>query len=684
MLTVEPEFATTKMTTQLEFPELLTAKPAEVAEGIYQGVKKWKNTIYIKPIWRVIMSIIIHLPEFISKRTRLLKMNSMAARFLTGSSDFTSKSIRILTFILNLATAGIFTFCFFLLALNSAKGLDITDRSYHILWAAQPENVTGAATHFGFVTGLLYGLVGENIAAFRLSGLLVLLAVASVFAHSFLRYWNEKFTKRLLPTTFTLSALVATVAYYRSWLNVPNYNWLAVIGVMLTLSGLFYFFIFNLRRCSFYAAVILVSVGGCLSFIAKPTAAVILAILSVIWVAANQRDVKGLIFLLASSGFAATLLLLFAIINFGSVSGYINNLMLGVELRGVLGGGHTLMQSTNSLISDSKSFVEWWVGIPYVLHFLGMMLGVSCLYCFFHHLEKVSEILKFVFIAVILIYFAWFVYCFHFHLERLFVSTILLSVLGCFYIVWIYVITEQIVSKSSDQPDVFSVLFLTCFFLGASLSTAFGTANNVIQQLSNSAVFITISLSIMFHVGAPKKLKELTLASFGVLLAIMGMLFLLKAYEDPYRLAGSIWEQNKQVSFANSKHRLYLDSPTAYYALELLKSAFEAGWQRGTPLIDMTGGSPGALVILDARIVGTPWLLGAYEGSNAFTKTALKSVDQKILNRAWVLTAPEGRRRIDLDVLDKNNLNFPDQYEKVGKLKTGHRNEEQLLWKPTT
>jgi short-subunit dehydrogenase len=71
VLTIKPGFVSTKMTAGLELPERLTADSSEVADRIYQGIKKHKNTIYVKPLWRWIMLIIIHLPEFIFKRTSL-------------------------------------------------------------------------------------------------------------------------------------------------------------------------------------------------------------------------------------------------------------------------------------------------------------------------------------------------------------------------------------------------------------------------------------------------------------------------------------------------------------------------------------------------------------------------------------------------------------------------------------
>ena len=71
VMTVKPGFVETKMTADLDLPKLLTAQPKHVAKAIYNGLKKNKETIYVNRIWRVIMSIIIHIPSFIFKRMNI-------------------------------------------------------------------------------------------------------------------------------------------------------------------------------------------------------------------------------------------------------------------------------------------------------------------------------------------------------------------------------------------------------------------------------------------------------------------------------------------------------------------------------------------------------------------------------------------------------------------------------------
>ncbi len=68
VLTVKPGFVNTKMTEGLELPEKLTAQPSEVAQDIYSAQQKGSDVLYTKWMWRYIMLIIKHIPEFIFKK----------------------------------------------------------------------------------------------------------------------------------------------------------------------------------------------------------------------------------------------------------------------------------------------------------------------------------------------------------------------------------------------------------------------------------------------------------------------------------------------------------------------------------------------------------------------------------------------------------------------------------------
>ncbi|HEY4147754.1 MAG TPA: SDR family oxidoreductase [Chitinophagaceae bacterium] len=71
VVTVKPGFVYTKMTEDLKLPAPLTAQPAEVGKAVYNAVQKKKNTVYVRWMWRWVMTIIKSIPEFQFKKMKL-------------------------------------------------------------------------------------------------------------------------------------------------------------------------------------------------------------------------------------------------------------------------------------------------------------------------------------------------------------------------------------------------------------------------------------------------------------------------------------------------------------------------------------------------------------------------------------------------------------------------------------
>ena len=65
VVTVKPGFVATKMTAHLALPKRLTASKEQVAQAIFKAQHGNKNIVYVKSIWRPIMFVIKHIPEFI-------------------------------------------------------------------------------------------------------------------------------------------------------------------------------------------------------------------------------------------------------------------------------------------------------------------------------------------------------------------------------------------------------------------------------------------------------------------------------------------------------------------------------------------------------------------------------------------------------------------------------------------
>lgn len=70
VIAVKPGFIDTRMTAGMKLPPLLTAQPAEVARAILAAEAKGRDVIYVRPIWRWIMTVVRLLPESLFKRTK--------------------------------------------------------------------------------------------------------------------------------------------------------------------------------------------------------------------------------------------------------------------------------------------------------------------------------------------------------------------------------------------------------------------------------------------------------------------------------------------------------------------------------------------------------------------------------------------------------------------------------------
>ena len=71
VVTVKPGFVRTRMTDGMALPSRLTAEPEEVAVAVVEAIRRRRDVIYVRPIWRLIMFVIRAIPERLFKRMTL-------------------------------------------------------------------------------------------------------------------------------------------------------------------------------------------------------------------------------------------------------------------------------------------------------------------------------------------------------------------------------------------------------------------------------------------------------------------------------------------------------------------------------------------------------------------------------------------------------------------------------------
>ena len=609
---------------------------------------------------------------------------------LTRSSAVCSFVNRLLLFVP--AVFLVFLFCFFVF--TASYGFDITDASYHLLWASHPEQVQASATQFGYYTKLLYALSGEDIAVFRILGLLLLLSVAGFFSITLERYWMS-LSGSVLNTRIKWEViafiLLATLVYYGKWLLTPSYNWLALCSTLIVASGLLRVAARSakdLKQRRFDPSLLmdafLVGIGGGLSFMAKPTTALVLAVTTLFWVAAHYKNLRysWKPFLAFAVIVASLLLLAHAFVFKGGIIPFYVELREGMKLGKILGGGHSIGNVFFQAVDDVKQVP----GRVFAVTSAGVLLSPFIIWVVRWNKGRGRATIALRILSLFLILFLLST-CYQLwgngHLSRMgmgFAGLTLVLLLMSSVVVTLLAWNrkEYVIGRIS-----FLRLAGLCFFLFMLTGAyAFGSNNGLIRQMSGAYVFFAAgALYTAFWID--QYVDRAILGNIVPALVAVSVLFILiGAFNHPFRLPRKISEQNVEVTFLAGRGSLYVDIPTARYINALKSVALESGWAPGTPLIDLTGGSPGATVILGGKIVGTPWLFGRYKGSNEFAKTVLGMVPKSELQSAWVLTAPRGKRKISSEIMFNLGLDFPSDYVAVGKTKTGHREEIQILWKP--
>ena len=135
--------------------------------------------------------------------------------------------------------------------------------------------------------------------------------------------------------------------------------------------------------------------------------------------------------------------------------------------------------------------------------------------------------------------------------------------------------------------------------------------------------------------------------------------------------------------------KLQESEATRDYIYTAKSKAHQAGFEKGDPVIDLSGQSPGLLFAIGANNVGRPWLIGGYPGSFDYVTLSLGRVGCKELAAAWLLTEPDGPRSISSDVIKSYGGDLSSDYHLAGSWMTSEgaggyeKRRMQNLYKPS-
>lgn len=237
-------------------------------------------------------------------------------------------------------------------------------------------------------------------------------------------------------------------------------------------------------------------------------------------------------------------------------------------------------------------------------------------------------------------------------------------------------------------------LFLILLFLsGLPIAYSLGTGNNPVyvaraaQAFLISMIVVTLLFSLQ-RTWMHKRTVEIALIILS-LTPFTGITLPWRSGEATYGLFASLSSQTFPVKLGSGTIRV--DERTAESLADYNALLIKAGFQAGSPMIDMTGRFPGLVLFAKGKPAGgRTWIQSSFLGNNLGAPLAAKwLIDQQnseSLSRNWLLAFPQGRGGHDWRSLLSSKVG-DNAYTKIGVFRfpyyaDGGNYVEIELWAP--
>ena len=551
----------------------------------------------------------------------------------------------MLTGFLLLSSAG-------LLALGmkySAYGFDFTDEGSYLTWISNPFIHEFSTSQFGFIYHPLYSLMEESISGVRRVNILITWTLSSILTYKILRVAVPQSTDHNF-SLLALSVAVAScsLATFHMSLSTPNYNSLNEQAALIVSLGLLQIVTdstnVNLRGW------ILTGIGGWLSFMAKPTTAAALAVTILFFLTASRLlRFKPL---LAAAFTAIGLLLASAFLIDGSIEKFVDRLATEA-------GGYATFDSRYSLsgifrplhinFTDAQKLMILAGGVT---SFLGGLIA---------HIKK-GRVATHLFNCLLLLGCAVAIATAS---ELIFwdadfgiwIGKILLGppLAALAFLLYALVFNPAYIPERSH-------IWLAIWLFLLPFMIAFGTNSNLFDHSTLRSIFWILAGIVLLLPYAHQQQSWQVLLPAAIIIQFLVLLVFQEAIKNPFRQ--SDLRLNSEVGSAKiGSSKLKVSEASRDYIYTATSKAHQAGFEKGDPVIDLSGQSPGLLFAMGASNVGRPWLVGGYPGSFDYVTLSLSRVSCKKLAAAWVLTEPDGPRSISSEVMKSFGGDLSSDYQ---------------------
>lgn len=590
--------------------------------------------------------------------------------------------------------------CIFTIFWGSDRGIGLYDDAEYLLSARYPDDALNQVTSVYQYTGLLFELVGYNVAKFRQAGVVILLFGSLVFWFGFTRFTvahRNHFTgaRSLAAVSLPLFCL-ATLCHYSWFYMTPNYNTLTGFSISITggliLSNLADFVhprLFTIQS-AFLGFVAGIALGFLffVKFSASITLLTLVVVVIFIWGGVKKTD-KAKFLSSVFTGYAAAFFVHFSY--FQPYREWLIASGIGFEIYSSL-GLFDIQTKAISYIGDlffftfsaiaaywpaiTLSFVSGIVagflnGIPTVQRFLAIStsisLGCVSLMATFSNFDIPSRYTNDPFLPRYLTFhFTW------------------ILVLTFVTLPWFFLKKRKSINKNKSIIMLIMMLVFMPFAGSVGVTHAlYSTA--VVYPLSWFGAIFALSMLKPFNFTRNIYFQLLLVVGLGFPTTsqiVFGYLY------DSQQIRPTLFDQNYSIEVADVGNSMKLDEEFSVFVDDMRALAVSEGFQHGDDIIALNflqrvvyaigGRSPG---VPNYAFLENPSTAANY---NKRSEIALSHVGRERLKRAFILVnVPLPQAGV---LLRGQGLDFPDSYNDnesyihVGDIK--YRGTFHTLFKP--
>jgi hypothetical protein len=534
----------------------------------------------------------------------------------------------------------------------SKFGFDQTDEGMYLSFIANPFYYKHTVTQFGYIYHPVYFLFGGSVFALRAFNYLSTYVGASLLCFFTLRsHFPRNRLGEYIDSIFH-SLVIGAVSLVMTCFELPqspSYNSLAFqsliiggIGIALTGSKSV-----NFRFCG----DITIGFSLWLSFMAKPTTAVVFCfVVALNWILSN-RFRKSAVLTPPFVFFGLLIISAYAIDN--SVVLFISRLATALKIGKLLG-------AQNSVASIFR-----WDSFPLDSSAIRLLFFLTLALAFYFYASSrwgvIIERINIAACGLLGISTLGWLFKFYPGPHGRYAGLMFLVVpLACFSYVLFERIRKRLLGFSRSRlVFAFQISMLPFAY-------AFGTDRPYWLNAQGASLFWVLSGAVLVSDPIFGRKASRMLLPISAISCILSVFIISGSIGHPMRQNASLRLMNKSIAIGAVNSELFVSGEFFDYLDALRRYADKGGFKHGTPIIDLTGSSPGVVFALGGVAPGAPWLLGGYPGSNYYANAILDGVDCMEIAQSWILSSPDQAGKLSPEILERYGVDVDSDYEDLG------------------